>query len=63
MLGAAQTFLEGGSGSWAEASVEYCRDTWENLERPWQTDKSAFPQQPTGDAIAIARRLFAVYGT
>ena len=62
MLAAAQAFLESGSGTWADASVDYCRDTWENVERPWQTDTSSFPQQPTGDTIAIARRLTGTYG-
>ena len=62
MLAAAQSFLESGSGTWADASIDYCRETWEAIEQPWQTDTSSFPQQPIGDAIAIARRLINVYG-
>lgn len=64
MLNAAQAYLEGGAtGSWADASVEYCRDTWATLEKPWQTDyTTTFPTTPTADTIDVALSLMSVYG-
>lgn len=64
LLAAAQAFLEGGSvGSWADASVDYCRTTFTTVELPWQTDTTIFPAKPTGDAVAVARELYEAYSS
>ena len=63
LFSAAQAHLAGGgAGQWSDAMVACCRDTYENVELPWQTDASTFATKPTGDTVEVSRRLLGMYG-
>ena len=62
LFGAASSYLDGGgSQPWSDAMAEYCADVSTSVELPWQKDTTTFPDTPTGDTVALSRKLAALY--
>ena len=46
-------------GAWDPSA--FCSEVLQTVELPWQTDTTPFPATPTGDALAVSRRMYAKY--
>ena len=46
-------------GAWDPSA--YCGEVLQTVELPLQTDTTPFPATPTGDALAVSRRMYAKY--